>query len=326
MKVCLYYCPREKNGYFEGMRLKENIKQALEVNNISYALNIIDQYDVIHFLSLDDEKKINDCLDEGIPVVFSALYAETDESSRILPLNQKAIKILNSVDAILVSDNYSLELLKKNGINKPIHIVTPGIDASRFKFKSTLEEDIFYNYYQLEKNSKFVVVVGTYANKIVLKQLYEVAKKLPQYQFFFFGKGKIARTSKLSLASPKNLKFCPLTNDEIYRSMMNKASIYLSLENNYHSPLTLLDAAASKTQIIALNPLKGNKEMLTNLKAYVAEDEDRLATLVDKYMKGKIKSSVEEAYNFAKNNSIKKLANKLEKIYQELIDGRKNYD
>ncbi len=326
MKICLYYRPREKNDNFEGARLKENIRQALELNNISYALNIIDQYDLIHFISLDDEKKINDSLSENIPVVFSSLYCETDESARTLPINQKTLNILNSVDAILVSDNYSLELLKKHGVNKPIHILTPGVDVARFKFKSKLEEDIFYNYYQLEKDSKFIVVIGTYENKIILKRLEEIAKKVPQYQFFFFGKGKVSRTSKMSSMSPKNLKYCPLTNDEIYRSMMNKASIYLSIDNNYHAPLTLLDAAASKTQIIALSPLNSNEEILNKLGALVAKDEDEVSKLIVKFLNGKIKSHVVEAYNFAKNNSIKRLSNKLNKIYQTILDGRKAYD
>ncbi len=326
MKICLYYRPREKNDNFEGARLKENIRQSLELNNIEYALNLIDQYELIHFISLDDEKKIYDSLSEGLPVVFSALYGEMDETVRILPLNQKKINVLNSVDAILVSDDYCLQLLKKQGVSKPIYIVSPGVDVSRFKLKSPLEENIFYNYYQLEKDSKFVVAVGSYENKFVLRQLEEIAKNVPQYKFFFFGKGKISRTSKLSLQSPKNLKFCPLANDEIYASMMNKASIYLSIENNYHSPLTLLDAGASKTQIIALAPLKSNNEILEKLHAYVAQSEEEVIKLIVKYMNGKIKSNVEEAYNFAKANSIKKTGTNLKKIYQKLIDRSKDYD
>ncbi len=326
MKICLYYRPRGKNANFEGARLKENIRQSLELNNIEYALNLIDQYDLIHFISLDDEKKIYDSRSEGLPVVFSALYGEMDETVRTLPLNQKKLNVLNSVDAILVSDEYSLELLKKEGVNKPIYIISPGVDVSRFKFKSKLEENIFYNYYQLEKETKFIVSVGSYENKIILHQLEEIAKKAPQYKFFFFGKGKISRTSKMSLQSPKNLKFCPLTNDEIYSSMMNKASIYLSIENNYHSPLTLLDAGASKTQVIALSPFKSNNEMLEKLHAYVAKSEDEAANLIIKYMNGKIKSYVEEAYNFAKANSVKKLGTNLKKIYQKLIDRSKDYD
>ena len=331
MKICIHFNPKGKNDNFEGMRLRENLLGALEAKNIPYTKSVIDTYDVIHFLSLDDELRINDATEARIPTVFSALYCEADKCARTLNDNNekllpKGLKLLNKVDTVLVSDKYSKNILKANGVTSNIEIITPGVDTSRFKFTSKLEEDIFYNYYQLEKNQKFIVVVGTYEGKNTRKKLIEIANRVPNHLIYYFGKANINRVSRLDYHSPDNLKFSSLTNDEIYCSMMAKATIYLSIDNDYHSPLTLLDAAASKTQIIALEPLKGNKELLTSLKAYVAKDVDEVSNLINLYMEGKLTSHVNEAYRFAKNNSLNKLGDKLMHVYTKLIDGRKNHD
>lgn len=330
MKVCIHFNPKGTNDNFEGMRLRENLKSALEIKNVPYTTSIVDTYDVIHFLSFDDELRINDAVEAKIPTVFSALYCESDISARILTdtkkISVKGLKLLNKVDVILVSDKSSKEMLEGNGVNSLIEVVTPGVNTARFKFSSELEEDIFYNYYQLEKNQKFIVVVGTYEDKNTRKKLIEIAKKVPNYPIYYFGNAKINQVAKLDNRSPDNLKFSSLTNDEIYCSMMTKATIYLSLDNDNHSPLTLFDAAASKTQIIALEPLKSNKELLISLHAYIAKDTDEAANLINAYMEEKIPSRVNEAYRVAKNNSLTKLGDKLIHIYTNLIDGRKKND
>ena len=60
MKICVYFQPTIENDNFEGMRLRKNIKGALELHNIPYAKNLLDTYDIVHFMSLDDEAKIID--------------------------------------------------------------------------------------------------------------------------------------------------------------------------------------------------------------------------------------------------------------------------
>ena len=67
MKICVYFQPTIENDNFEGMRLRKNIKGALELHNIPYAKNLLDTYDIVHFMSLDDEAKIIDENGNGVP-------------------------------------------------------------------------------------------------------------------------------------------------------------------------------------------------------------------------------------------------------------------
>ncbi len=318
--------------FFEGARLRKSLKGALEANNIVYAKDIVDSYDLIHFISLDDELKINDAKEEKIPVVFSALNCESDDRAKILSekedtyfLSPKAVRTLNKCDAVIVNDNDSKLLFENNGIKSRIEIISPGVNLTRFEFKEKLVENIFYNYYQLDKDQKFVAIIANYKDRDLRKEIIAIAEACPKIRFFYFGNariGKVAHMMKKTL--PNNLRFSPLANNEIYCSMMKCASIYLSLDNSHHSPITLLDAAASKTQVVALEPTKLNDEMLKNLHAYIGQSPEEVANIINKLISGELASTVDEAYKYAQENSLENVGKKLINLYNSLIGGKKN--
>ncbi len=327
MKVCVYFEPNEAKNNFEGARLRKNIKGALELENLPYSKNFLDTFDLAHFLSVKDERNINDLKENGVPVVFSALMCENDETARIMEIkngssvvSSKAIRVLNKVDRIFVSDETSKNLLTRAGITTPIHIVSPGVNLSRFEFVDKIQDDIFYKYYQLERTSKYVVSIGSYEDKDTIQKLIEIAKKCPKYRFFYFGTGASAhhvyrKTKKL----PPNIKLATIMNDEVYCSMMKNAGIFLNLENSRHSPITLLDAGASKTQIISLKPLGYNEEILKDIRAYMCEDIDEVAKLINGIFEEKIPNTIKDSYAYAKKNSLANLGKTLRKEYAQVI-------
>lgn len=330
MKICVYFTPNIKNDNFEGTRLRKSLKGALQINDVTCCRNIVDTYDLIHFLSLNDELKINDAIEAKIPVVFSALSCEMDTEARILVkkgneliLPKKARDILNKVDVVIVSDETSKKYLIDNGVTSNIEVISPGVNPSRFEISDALESDIFYNYYQLERDSKFIVSIGQYNDKKKIKALSKIASSCPDLKFFYFGKKNIRALARLNTSLPKNVKLCTLANNEIYCSMLKNASIMLALDNSRHNPLTLLDAMASKTQIVALEPLYLNEEILKDAHAYIAKDEIEASEIIQKLINGKLKYHTEEAYKYACDNNLENTGKKLKTLYQKLLDGRK---
>ena len=73
MKTLVYFQPSSKNDNFEGARMRKTIKGALGIVNSNYTSNLYDDYDVAHFMSPDDESKLNIALERRVPVVISAL-------------------------------------------------------------------------------------------------------------------------------------------------------------------------------------------------------------------------------------------------------------
>ena len=72
MKVLVSFQPNKKASDFEGVRLRKTIKGALEMVGVEYTTSIVDKYDIVHLISPDDENKLNDAKENGIPVVSAA--------------------------------------------------------------------------------------------------------------------------------------------------------------------------------------------------------------------------------------------------------------
>ena len=328
MKACVYFQPKESKDNFEGARLRENLKGSLKVNGISCTSNVNDDYDVAHFLSLDDLSKIKSANKRKIPVIVSALSCESDDSAKFLTekngkytLSPKAKKALNNVDSVLVSDETSKKLLNELGIESQIDVVSPGVDISRFEFDND-NKYIFYQYYQVERNKKIVVVIGTYDDMKAPKKLAFIANMCPNYNFFYFGNTRALKVFNQNMKMPANVRLCQITNNEIYCSMMANASVYLALDNTRHSPITILDAMASKTQIVALLPTLQNTELLEQANAYIGESEEAIASILNNLHDGKFKNRSEDAYQVACENSLENVGKKLIKIYQRELDRR----
>mgnify|MGYP003328083451 CR=1 FL=1 len=107
--------------------------------------------------------------------------------------------------------------------------------------------------------------------------------------------------------------------------MMKKASIYLSFDNMRHSPITLLDAASSGTQIVSLKPNGLNENILEKLGAYSGKTIKEVAGLIDKLLNDELEMNIAKAKQVARENSLKALGNALKEEYKIVMkEGEKN--
>ena len=152
MKVLVYFQPSPKHDNFEGARMRKTIKGALEVSNCPYTSNIYDDYDVAHFMSPDDENKLNIALERKVPVVVSALFGEADPATRFLnykskdgkritTIKPKALRMLNKANLVLVPCKSGKEFLIANGVTSNIEISVPGVNLSRFNFSEMMKKN-----------------------------------------------------------------------------------------------------------------------------------------------------------------------------------------
>ena len=334
MRPCIYFAPKAQLDNFQGTRLRKNLKGSLELVNLEYAKNLFDEHDLAHFLTVNDESKIDDEIDAGVKVVFSALYAEEDPSCRIFSpnkdekeLSNKALRLLNKVDLVLVPTEEDKKLLKNNDVVSRIEVLSPGVNLSRFRKTGSEEDEVFFEYSQIEKHSKCIASVGALNDKETIEKLFEIARLLPDYKFFYFGPGKHPWSSLFKRHKiPGNVKLSGLTNDEVYCSLLKQIKHFLVLgETNASSLLTLLEVMASKTDIITLNNVKNNKEILIKEKrAHVCANNEEIVATIKGIDNGKIPSLAEEGYKYAKKNSLANLGPKLVNLYQSLMEDKKH--
>ena len=335
MKTLVYFQPSSKNDNFEGARMRKTIKGALEIVNSGYTSNIYDDYDVAHFMSPDDENKLNIVLERKVPVVVSALFGEDDPTTRFVnhkskdgkrtnTLKLKALRMLNKANLILVPSKSAKEFLINNGVTKHIEVVVPGVNLSRFNFSREDEKELFYRYFREDKNKKIVLAMGEYSfNMEGIHALIDAALKRPDVAFYYIGcealKSSAGRAKTIIKNSPKNVHFISILPDDIYRSLLLNANIFMLPGYNLAGIISVEEAMAAQCQLIVRKSAMFPEFLKNEKTAYIAEFSETLTSLCLDYLDGKIKPTTEEAYRKISLSTLENFGRQLLNLYKTVI-------
>ena len=335
MKTLVYFQPSSKNDNFEGARMRKTIKGALEIVGSGYTSNIYDDYDVAHFMSPDDENKLNIALERKVPVVVSALFGEDDPTTRFVShrskdgkrtnvLKLKALRMLNKADLILVPTKSAKEFLIDNGVNRQIEVVIPGINLSRFNFSREDEKELFYRYFREDKNKRIVLAMGEYSfNMEGIHSLIDAALKRPDVAFYYIGcealKSSAGRAKRIIKNSPKNVHFINILPDDIYRSLLLNADIFMLPGYNLAGIVSVEEAMAAQCQLIIRKSAMFPEFLKNEKTAYVAEFSETLTSLCLDYLDEKIKPTTEEAYRKISLYTLENFGRQLLNLYKTVI-------
>lgn len=335
MKVLVYFQPSPKHDNFEGARMRKTIKGAIEVIDQKYTSNLYDEYDVAHFMSPDDESKLAIALERKVPIVVSALFGEDDPATRFLnhknkngqvvvSLKPKAFRLLNKASLILVPCESAKEFLIKNGVNRPIEVLLPGVNLARFNFSREDEKELFYRYFREDENKKLVLAMGEYTNNMEgISALINAAKKKEDTEFYYIGCDTFAANygncRRIIKNAPKNVHFKTILPDDIYRSMLLNADVFMLPGYNLSGVISIAEAMAAKCQIIVRQSAVYKELLETKKTAYIAENSETLTSLCLDYLDSKIKSTTEEAYQMISSYNLEKFGHQLSGIYSSLV-------
>ena len=338
MKVLVHFQPSPKFDNFEGARMRKTIKGALEMVETKYTSNLLDDYDVAHFISPEDEGRMNIAIERRKPVVVSALFGEDDPTTRFLnykskdgnrttTLKPKALKMLNKANMVLVPTESAKEFLVDNGVTKPIEVCVPGINLSRFNFSREDEKELFYRYFREDKNKKLVVALGEYAyNMEGIHSIINAAIKKPDVIFYYIGCESFAvnssRSKKIIRSAPKNMHFISIPTDDIYRSMLLDADVFMLPGYNISGIISVEEAMAANCQLIVRQSAVYPEFLKNEKTAYIAEFSETLTSLCLDYLDGKEKPTTEEAYRKISQYNLENFGKQLLNIYQTVIKNK----
>ena len=335
MKVLVYFQPSQKNDNYEGARMRKTIKGALEVIDIKYTSNLYDEYDVAHFLSPDDENKMNIAIERKVPVVVSALFGEDDPATRFLVhknkdgkrtthLKAKALKMLNKADLVLAPCESAKNFLISSGVTKPIEVIVPGVNLARFNFSREDEKELFYRYFREDKNKKLVMAIGEYTNNMEgIHALINVAKKRDDTVFYYVGcetfKANYGKCKKIIKTAPKNVYFKSILPDDIYRSMLLNADVFMLPGYRLSGIVSIEEAMAANCQLIVRKSAVFPEFLKNEKTAYVAEFSETLTSLCLDYLDKKIKPTTDEAYRKISSYNLESFGRQLCNLYKTVI-------
>ena len=338
MKVLVYFQPGHKHDNFEGARMRKTIKGALEMVDVQYTSNIYDDYDVAHFMSPDDEIKLSILAERGIPVVVSALFGEDDPASRFLShkskdgkrtsvLRARALRMLNKATIVIVPTETAKQFLIESGVTKPIEVCVPGINLARFNFSREDEKQLFYRYFREDKNKKIVMAVGEYSNNMEgIHAFINVAQKRSDTVFYYVGsesRDVAGRAKKIINSAPKNVHFTGIVPDDIYRSLLLNADVFMLPGYNLAGLVSVEEAMAANCQLIVRKSSMFSDFLKNEDTAYVAEFSETLTSLCLDYLNGAIQPTTQNAYNKISRYSLKSYGSVLRRIYHTAIAEKK---
>ena len=234
MKILLYAEGLKTIGVSGlGKAIKHQMK-ALKYAGVEYTLDPDDDYDIVHINTYGPKSYAlaKACKKKGIKVVYHAHSTEEDFrnsfifSNQIAPMFKKWITTCYKLgDHIVTPTPYSKKILDGYGMNREITAISNGIEIEKFITSKELAAN-FRKTYGYKKKDKVVIGIGLYLERKGILDFVELAKRLPQYKFIWFGytplytvPEKIRKAVKTELP---NLHFAGYVEQEMIISAMKE--------------------------------------------------------------------------------------------------------
>ena len=333
MKVLLY---TEGEKTFSKSGLGKAIKhqmRALDSQGIEYTTDIkCKDYDIIHinFYGPKSVRMAKKAHKEGKKVVYHAHSTEEDFkngfifSKQIAPLFKKwLIKCYSLGDVIVTPTPYSKRLLEGYGIKKKIYAISNGIELDKFKRDKKLGEE-FRKKYNYTKDDKVIIGIGLYIERKGIVDFVELAKRLPEYKFIWFGYSPLSAATKnvRDAVNTKldNLVFAGYVEQKEIVNAMNGCDLYLFPTLEETEGIPIMEACACKCKAI-IRDIGVFEEWLEDGKnVYKAKDIDEFEVKIKKILNNELPDLTEEGYKVAMSRDVKKVGKELIKVYEKVME------
>lgn len=313
-----------------GKAIKHQMK-ALESANVEYTTNLKDDYDIIHinFYGPKSYHLAKKAHRKGKKVVYHAHSTEEDFRSGFIFCKQLAplfkrwlIKCYSLGDVIVTPTPYSKRLLEGYGIKKKIYAISNGIELDLFK-KDEAAGKRFRKEYNYKKEDKVIIGIGLYITRKGIVDFVELAKRMPEYKFIWFGYSPLAAATedvrKAVNTKLDNLVFAGYVKQQVIKDAMNGCDVYLFPTYEETEGIPIIEACACKTTAI-IRDIPIFEEMLEDGKnVYKAKTVDEFEEKIRGVITGKLKRVGESAYKVAEERDIKKVGEQLKKVYEDVL-------
>ena len=337
MKILIYNEDYERVKESGVGKAIDHQKKALDLAGVSYTLDPNDDYDICHINTVFPKSAsfAKRAKKAGKKIVYHAHSTKEDfENSFILsnelaPLFKKRlIYCYKKGDLILTPTEYSKNILQSYEIGKEIKVVSNGIDLDFWKEK-TEDRKNFYQRYGLDKNKKSIISVGLFIERKGILDFVDLAKRLPQYEFIWFGELNLAlvpeKIKKAVQTDLKNLHFAGYVDQELLREAYSGSDLYIFPTFEETEGIVLLEALSTKADII-IRDIEIYKNLIDGKEIYKAKNLEEFYKKIKLFLEGKLPSLKNKAYKIAQEKSIENVGKKLKKYYQDLLKGVEKWE
>lgn len=267
---------------------------------------------------------------KGKKIVYHAHSTEEDYKNGFILAKQTSkivkwwlIKCYSLGDVIVTPTPYSKRLLEgyKGLENKKIYAISNGVELDFFENNKKYGEE-FRKKYGYTKNDKVIIGIGLYIERKGIVDFVELAKRMPEYKFIWFGYSPpVAATKPVRKAintKLDNLTFAGYVERDIIRAALNGCDLYLfpTFEETEGIPIIEAISCGADTIIRDIPIFEGWLEDGKNV--YKAKNVDEFEEKIKKFLNGKLKSVAKNAYPIAVERNQKNIGKQLKEVYQEV--------
>ena len=164
--------------------------------------------------------------------------------------------------------------------------------------------------------------IGLYLERKGILDFVELAKKLPQYKFIWFG------YTDLNIVPPKikeaintelpNLKFAGYVEQEEIKGALSGADLYIFPTLEETEGIPIMEACSCKQKAIIRDIPVFEDWLEDGVNVYKAKDVNDFEEKIKKIMNNELKDLTNEGYKVALSRDVKKVGKELTDIYINL--------
>lgn len=331
MKVLLYTENEKlvgKSGL--GKAIKHQMK-ALELAKVNYTIEKKNKdYDILHintyfpisYLVAKKAKK------QGKKIVYHAHSTEEDYRDGFILAKQTSklfkkwlIHCYSLGDVLVTPTEYSKKLLDGYGIGKEIYAISNGIEIKKFQ-KNKKAGQKFRETYHFTKEDKVIIGIGLYIERKGIVDFVELAKRMPEYKFIWFGYSPLAAATKKVRKAVHtkldNLTFAGYVEPEMIIGAMSGCDLYLFPTLEETEGIPAIEACACKCKALIRDIPVFDGWLKDGVNIYKAKDLEEFQEKIPKIINGDLPDLTEAAYQVAVDRSLEVVGEQLKEVYQKV--------
>jgi 1,2-diacylglycerol-3-alpha-glucose alpha-1,2-glucosyltransferase len=172
-------------------------------------------------------------------------------SNTIAPLFRRWITwCYSQADAVITPTEYSRSILKGYGIKKPIYALSNGVDTEFFRADPSLRRS-FRERYGLRDGEKAVISVGHMIERKGILDFLDLARRMPETRFIWFGYTSPALIPKKIRAAvknaPSNVMFPGYVDKTLLKEAYCGCDLFCFMSHEETEGIVVLEALAAGT-------------------------------------------------------------------------------
>lgn len=232
----------------------------------------------------------------------------------------------SQADAVITPTEYSRDIIRGYGVTKPVYVLSNGVDTDFFKADAEAGRR-FREKYDIPQDKKVVISVGHYMERKGILDFIDLAEKMPDVDFYWFGYTQPVLVTEnvrevMKNAGP-NVFFPGYVQRDDLRDAYCGSDLFCFMSHEETEGIVVLEALACGVPVLVRDIPVYSSWLHNGVNAYKASDQDEFLKRAWGILEKKVPALVEEGRYCAETRSLQAVGEKLRMIH-EAVESAQN--